>query len=194
MIELSSQQTQLIVVDLLFLLVALGMLLWFRSWLGIQTRKLDRRFDALDASLKQLNQIQERLQAACRTVTAAGPWRRDTRLSTATAETRDPGPSGIEDIVGSPETQRAAGDGERPGSMAASEARAAGRAIAARVPRAETERAPHDRARQHEMYEQARQLLGRGVTTDEVARMVGLGVAEVEVLKRMGELARSSSR
>ena len=38
MIELSSQQTQLIVVDLLFLLVALGMLLWFRSWLGIQTR------------------------------------------------------------------------------------------------------------------------------------------------------------
>ena len=189
MIDFSSPQTQLVVVDILFLLVALGMLLWFRAWLAMQTRKLDRRFSSLDASLKQMSQIQERLQAVCRTLTAADGRRPDARLPASTeqalesgaAEAGSPSPAAQRHPVWSAEE-------------AVDERRASSRAAPPRLQKAGDGRAPQDDGRQHETYERARQLLGRGVSTDEVARTVGLGVAEVEVLKRMGELARSSSR
>ena len=189
MIDFSSPQTQLVVVDILFLLVALGMLLWFRAWLAMQTRKLDRRFSALDGSLKQMAQIQERLQAVCRTLAAADGRRRETRSPASTEQGQEPGAA--EAVPGSPVGQR-----YPVWSTAESvdERRASSRAVPARLQKADDGRAPQDGGGQRENYERARQLLGRGVSTDEVARTVGLGVAEVEVLKRMGELARSSSR
>ncbi len=174
MIDLSSQHVQLVVVDILFLAVALAILLWFRSWLLAQTHRMDRRFDTLDANLKQLTQIQERLQQACRTLTTADPRSRGSR-SFVTPLVDETVSSGITDGAMSGEGSR----NTRGGGVAAKPG---------------TERSPASGARQHEIYERARQLLSKGISTDEVARMVDLGVAEVEVLKRMGELTRSSSR
>ena len=127
---------------------------------------MDRRFDMLDANLKQLTQVQERLQGACRTLTAADPRSRGSRPFLPPV-TEDAASSVIEPSDGP--------------AVSSSPVRTGGGNVA-------------NSARQHEIYERARQLLSKGISTDEVARMVNLGVAEVEVLKRMGELARSSSR
>ena len=191
MIDLPSQQVQLVVVDILFVLLALGILMWFRSWLRLQTRRLDSRFEALDASLKQLTQVQERLQGVCRTLSTADPRSRGRR-----SVPRDDQPpvadavfdAGIEGMVPSPDP------GVRPSSESATSRASIGSPARSTSARVGSERGRSSDARQHETYERARQLLSKGISTDEVARMVDLGVAEVEVLKRMGELARSSSR
>ncbi len=180
MIDLSSQHVQLVIVDILFLAVALAILMWFRSWLRVQTHRMDRRFDTLDANLKQLTQIQERLQGACRTLTAADPRSRGSR-SFLSPLMDDAASSGITGSAMSDEGSRT--------SDGSATSRGGGGGIAAKPGRD-----PASGARQHEIYEHARQLLSKGISTDEVARMVDLGVAEVEVLKRMGELTRSSSR
>jgi hypothetical protein len=186
MIDLSSQHVQLVIVDVLFLAVALGILMWFRSWLRVQTHRMDRRFDTLDAHLKQFTQIQERLQGACRTLTAAEPRSRGGGRPYLSPLADDVGPSGIQDDAMSAEGARSADGSNTP------RAPVKARSSASASPSRET--GPSSGARQHEIYERARQLLSKGIPTDEVAHMVDLGVAEVEVLKRMGELARSSSR
>ena len=168
MIEISPQ-LQIIVVDILFMVLVVGIVMWFRSWLGVQTRKLDRRFEALDASLKQLNQVQERLQGVCRTLTVVDPRSRGSRSFLALV---DDEPAVVDEGSTAPP---------------AVATRASGRSAGA-------PRESSTGAQQHQTYERARQLLGKGLSTQEVARMVDLGVAEVEVLKRMGQLARSSSR
>lgn len=184
MIDLSSQHVQLVIVDVLFLGVALGILMWFRSWLRIQTNRMDRRFDTLDEHLKQFTQIQERLQGACRTLTAAEPRSRGGGRSSLSPLVDDVAPSGIQDGALSAEGAPSADGSIVPRAPASARSSAS----------ASREPGPSSGARQHEIYERARQLLSKGIPTDEVARMVDLGVAEVEVLKRMGELARSSSR
>lgn len=51
MISLPSPQTlQLVYIDALFLCLAIGLLLWFRSWLTSHKGQIDRRLAALEAS------------------------------------------------------------------------------------------------------------------------------------------------
>ena len=170
MIDLSSPHVLRVLVDSLFVVIALTILLWFRSWLRIQTRRMDRRFDTLDAYLKQLTQIQERLQGACRTLSAADHARSGGGGRSFLPSVEDSG-SPTASIVAPGEGAVPSADGPSGGGRDSSAS-----------------------ARQHEVYDRARQLLGKGIPTEEVARLVDLGVAEVEVLKRMGALARSSSR
>ena len=190
MIDLSSPHVQLVLVDSLFVVIALTILLWFRSWLRIQTRRMDRRFDTLDAYLKQLTQIQERLQGACRTLSAADHARSGGGGRSFLPSVEDSG-SPTASIVAPGEGAVPSADG--PSSPPPPHAAVANRG-GARSGGDGGGRDSSASARQHEVYERARQLVGKGIPTEEVARLVDLGVAEVEVLKRMGALARSSSR
>ena len=183
MIDLSSPHVQLVLVDSLLVVIGLAILMWFRSWLRIQTRRMDRRFEPLDAHLKQLTQIQERLREACHTLSAGDHARSGGGERSFLPLVEDSGSSAASSV--------APGDGavpspDGPSAPAAHETAATKGSAFAKDSSAS--------ARQHEVYERARQLLGKGIPTEEVARLVDLGVAEVEVLKRMGALTRSSSR
>ena len=59
---------QLIFVDALFLLLAVGIGLWFRSSVKQEKAGMDRRIQALETQQESLEKICERLQSACRTL------------------------------------------------------------------------------------------------------------------------------
>ena len=114
---------QLVLVDVLFLCLAVGMGLWFRAWLQREKVEMDQRLQLLQAQQAQLDRISGRLQAVCRSLELMG----------------------------------------RDGAQA-----------------------PVELASKNEdVYGRAWDLLARGKQPTEVARALGMGVAEVELMSRM---------
>jgi len=62
----------LVLIDGLFLALAAGMGLWFRSWLKREKRELDQRLAVLEAQHAQLERVSGRLQTVCRTLELLG--------------------------------------------------------------------------------------------------------------------------
>ena len=156
---------QLFLVDLLYLCAALGMGLWFRAWLRQQQRAMDERLARLEAQQAQLARLGERLQGVCRGL--EGVFTRAARETEA--------PRG-----GAAEVER----GRRP---TAGRGRSESYRSAAVVSEGATRGNPAGQAgtRREDPYGRARELLRQGVAPAEVARRVGLGIAEVNVLRRM---------
>ncbi|MFH1569269.1 MAG: hypothetical protein ABIL09_14840 [Gemmatimonadota bacterium] len=148
---------QIILVDALFLCLAAGIGLWFRAWLRQQQRRLDERLAALESQQAHLVRLTERLHAVCR---------------------------GLETVFGG-----AARAGGRTSKRTISRS---GAGVAAADPEAsewpgvavDGHFAPVGTGRD-EAYARARELLAQGATPAEVARRLGLGIAEVSVLRRL---------
>jgi len=148
---LSADTWQLVFVDALFLCVAGGLGLWFRSWLRREKEDLDRRLDALEAQQARLERISGRLQSVCRVLemqcrqeeaepTGGAPRRYQSKDAVSTRASREQG-------------RKNAGEKDR--------------------------------------YEQAWELLTRGMSPGEIARRLDLGIAEVEL---MGHMLRRRQR
>jgi len=146
----------LLLVDLLYLGVAVGLGLWFRVWLRRQQRAMDQRLARMDEQQARLDRLGERLQGVCR---------------------------GLESVFSRATRDGEAGEPER-GRTAASRRPAVYRAGGAPdgVARAA---AAASAGRRDDPYGRARELLRQGIAPAEVARRVGLGIAEVNVLHRM---------
>ena len=144
---------------MLYLCVAAGMGLWFRAWLRRQQRAMDERLARMETQQDQLARLGERLQGVCRSL--EGVFTRVAR-----------------------ETDGAEIAPSRPTS--ASRARA-DHFRAAVAPERGTGSAPAGQVgtRGDDAYGRARDLLRQGMPPAEVARRVGLGIAEVNVLRRM---------
>ena len=202
----SPQTVQLIFIDVLFICLAAGIFFWFRSWLKGERRQIDRRLDALESHRESLERLGTRLLSASRSLEGILSERRspDERLGDAVSPpqrgrvtTSAPAADWAQRLS---ELRRAAeataGDAaSRGGTASPSRARDSGprsRASGAEVDRHSRNRAADSRgsetvARGKEQYGWARQLLEQGMSASEVARRVGLGLAEVEVLKRMND-------
>lgn len=155
---------QLFLVDLLYLGAALGMGLWFRAWLRQQQRAMDERLAGLEAQQAQLARLGERLQGVCRGL--EGVFTRAARGVEA------PRGGAVEVERGRRQTT-GRGRTESHRSAAVSEGAARGNPPG------------QGGARREDPYGRARELLSQGVAPAEVARRVGLGIAEVNVLRRM---------
>ena len=157
-----SEAHQLLLTDLVYLGVAAGLGLWFRAWLRRQQRAMDERLSGLEARQAQLDRLAERLQSVCRGL--EGVFARAARQAGEGGEAgRAPGEPRARwspASRGRPEGARAAG------AEASGEARPVG-------------------GRGDDPYRRARELLRQGVAPAEVARKVGLGMAEVNVLRHM---------
>ena len=173
MISLPSPQTlQLVYIDAFFLCLTIGLLLWFRSWLTSHKGQIDRRLAALEEHELTLERLAAKLTAACRQLEASRPTAAMANApgipmpaarpvaARSGAEVTAPGAAWLEKLS---ELRRAADGGS------SESAPVAGR----------------QGARQE--YVRARQLLEKGMSATDVARKVGLGLAEVEVLKRISE-------
>ena len=194
MMSLPSAQTlQLVFVDMLFLCLAASLLLWFRSWLKSQKAQIDRRLETLDEHGLTLERLATKLAAACRQIEA-----RSDRSN------RHPEPTMDHQMRERPRSVAAASESAArvtaPGAAWVERLselrRAADETTTGEVP---SESAPQGTGRRttpaagsmnrgkREEYDWARQLLEQGTSATEVARKVGLGLAEVEVLKRINE-------
>ena len=158
--SLPDPTLRLILLDLLFLGLAGTMAFWFRAWLKEQKRELDGRMASLESQQQSLARLSERLGSLCRTLERPPAAAEAAPAPRATAASR-----------------KAAGTGPWP----AGESRAARTASGAGWRREGT----GDSAR--DAYRQARELLDKGLSPAEISRRVGLGMAEVNVLKRMRE-------
>ena len=191
---------QVIFVDALFLCLAGGLIFWFRSWLREQQRSMDHRLEALEGQQQALAQICERLTSACRGLERPSPAveaipRQNPRTERATAAPR---PSTVETPAAAVSdrqvqvSRNAAGPEPQPqttGSRPTASGPAARRRVDAPAARADRQwEELTDRSR--EAYRRARDLLEQGVPPNDIARQVGLGVAEVNVLKRMRDAGR----
>lgn len=185
---------QVVFIDALFLCLATGLALWFRSWLTEQQRGMDARLDALEEQQRALARICERLTSACRGLERPSPAvdaipRSTTRPERATppqAEAPAPADTAPQVAVQPAAVEKAA---RRPEAEPIKAVAAAKRRIdtpAARADRQWEEQT--DRSR--EAYRKARALLEQGVPPNDIARQVGLGVAEINVLKRMRDAGR----
>lgn len=196
MISLPSSQTlQLVFVDTLFLCLAASLLLWFRSWLRSQKAQIDRRLKALEEHELALERLATKLAAACRQIESGSDrsnrlsptmdnQRRERQRSGAVAgesaaTMTAPGAAWVERLS---ELRRAADD-TAAGDVQSEPARTPEGAGRRRAPAAT---GSMNRGKREE-YGWARQLLEQGMSATEVARTVGLGLAEVEVLKRINE-------
>ncbi|MFP6591633.1 MAG: hypothetical protein VCE12_14010 [Candidatus Latescibacterota bacterium] len=181
---------QVIFVDALFLCLAGGLAIWFRSWLQEQQRAMDRRLEALEGQQQALARICERLTSACRALERPSPSVEAIARPGPRAEPAAPRPARVETPAVPAVTDRqvqAPRSATVPDSTAS---RSAARGAEARR-RVDTPAARVDREweeltdRSREAYRRARDLLEQGVPPNDIARQVGLGVAEVNVLKRM---------
>jgi hypothetical protein len=182
---------QVIFVDILFLCLAGGLAFWFRAWLQEQQRAMDQRLEGLEEQQQALVRICERLTSVCKglerpssAVEAIGRStpRQERPLAPTRQTTRE---------ISTPVAAATAGQSAPPD---ATEVTAADEASARR--RVDTPAARADRQweeltdRSREAYRRARDLLEQGVPPNDIARQVGLGVAEVNVLKRMRDAGR----
>ena len=165
--SLPDPTLRLILLDLLFLGLAGAMAFWFRAWLKEQKTELDGRMASLESQQQSLARLSERLGGLCRTLERAP-------AAAAGAAAPGPGPRGTT------APRKVAGTGPWPAG-APGESRAARTASGAGWRREET----GDSAR--DAYRQARELLDKGLSPAEISRRVGLGMTEVNVLKRMRE-------
>ena len=204
MINMPSAQTaQLIFVDALFLSLATCLLLWFRSWLKRQTARIDLRLAGLEEHERALERNTEKLLSACRQI----------EIRLAEAPPCPPAPAeGGQDMSAVPEPKQsgtgwsAVAWGERLSELR----RAADRQTATSAQSGTATKPTSDtgspRLRpaasgmletpnrgKREEYRWARKLLEQGIEASEVARKVGLGLAEVEVLKRINDYGDYSS-
>ena len=186
---------QVIFVDALFLCLAGGLAIWFRSWLQEQQRAMDRRLEALEGQQQALARICERLTSACRALERPSPSVEAIARPGPRAEPAAPRPARVETPAVPAVTDRqvqAPRSATVPDSTAS---RSAARGAEARR-RVDTPAARVDREweeltdRSREAYRRARDLLEQGVPPNDIARQVGLGVAEVNVLKRMRDAGR----
>ena len=186
---------QVIFVDALFLCLAGGLAIWFRSWLQEQQRAMDRRLAALEGQQQALARICERLPSVCRALERPSPSVEAIARPGSRAEPAAPRPALVETPAVPAVTDRqvqAPRSATVPDSTAS---RSAARGAEARR-RVDTPAARADRQweeltdRSREAYRRARDLLEQGVPPNDIARQVGLGVAEVNVLKRMRDAGR----
>ena len=186
---------QVIFVDALFLCLAGGLAIWFRSWLQEQQRAMDQRLEALEGQQQALARICERLTSACRALERPSPSVEAIARPGPRAEPAAPRPARVETPAVPAVTDRqvqAPRSATVPDSTAS---RSAARGAEARR-RVDTPAARADRQweeltdRSREAYRRARDLLEQGVPPNDIARQVGLGVAEVNVLKRMRDAGR----
>ena len=186
---------QVIFVDALFLCLAGGLAIWFRSWLQEQQRAMDRRLEALEGQQQALARICERLTSACRALERPSPSVEAIARPGPRAEPAAPRPTLVE-TPGVPAVTDRQVQAPRSATVPDSTAsRSAARGAEARR-RVDTPAARADRQweeltdRSREAYRRARDLLEQGVPPNDIARQVGLGVAEVNVLKRMRDAGR----
>lgn len=186
---------QVIFVDALFLCLAGGLAIWFRSWLQEQQRAMDHRLKALEGQQQVLARICERLTSVCRALERPSPSVEAIVRPGPRAEPAAPRPTPVETPAVPAVTDRqvqAPRSATVPDSTAS---RSAARGAEARR-RVDTPAARADRQweeltdRSREAYRRARDLLEQGVPPNDIARQVGLGVAEVNVLKRMRDAGR----
>ena len=173
MTETSS--LQLIFVDLLFLLVAGGMGFYFRFWLQRETRRQDSRLVALEKQHEGLEKLTERLTTTCRLLERHMPASKPSQARPTLGDA----PSSVPP----PRRPRRTDNTPAPSRVGEPSPSRAGEAS----PEREWEQMAE---RSREAYRLARELLEQGMSTTDVARQVGLGVAEVNVLKRMRDAAR----
>ena len=162
---------QLVFIDLLFLLLAGGMGLWFRSWLRQETGRLDERIEALEKQHQGLESLAERLSSVCRTIERQTPGTARPTLGDAPASVPPPRRPATNRPI------RRTAERPEPRPPAPSES----------TPERQWEEMAE---RSREAYRLARELLEQGMSTTDVARQVGLGIAEVNVLKRMRDAAK----
>jgi hypothetical protein len=186
---------QVIFVDALFLCLAGGLAIWFRYWLQEQQRAMDRRLEALEGQQQALARICERLNSVCRALERLSPSVEAIARPGPRAEPAAPRPTPVETPAVSGVTDRqvqAPRSATVPDSTAS---RSADQGAGARR-RVDTPAVRADRQweeltdRSREAYRRARDLLEQGVPPNDIARQVGLGVAEVNVLKRMRDAGR----
>ena len=186
---------QVIFVDALFLCLAGGLAIWFRSWLQEQQRAMDRRLEALEGQQQALARICERLTSACRALERPSPSVEAIVRPGPRAEPAAPRPALVETPAVPAVTDRqvqAPRSATVPDSTASrSAARGAGARRRVDAPAARADRQWEELTdRSREAYRRARDLLEQGVPPNDIARQVGLGVAEVNVLKRMRDAGR----
>ena len=69
---MSAASWQLVLIDGLFLFLAAGMGMWFRSWLKREKRELDQRLEVLEDQQVRLERVSSRLQTVCRVLEMTG--------------------------------------------------------------------------------------------------------------------------
>ena len=126
---MSSDSWRLILIDLLFLVLAGSLGLWFRVWFRGACDGLERRLEVLEYQQVELNRLCASLQSTCATLETT--MRIDSRTSRRRATRRSP---------------LTTGEGT---------------------------------------YQRAQEMIAKGVSAVEVARKLGIGLAEVEVIDRM---------
>ncbi|MDA0333547.1 MAG: hypothetical protein O2782_00085 [bacterium] len=182
---------QVVFVDALFLCLAAGLAFWFRAWLKEQQKGMDQRLDGLEEQQQALARICDRLTNACKSLERPSPA---VDAITRSAPRPEPAPAPSRPFAsGTPASAAATGGQGRP-PVAADGGPGAGVPVVRR--RVDTPLARADRQweeltdRSREAYRRARDLLEQGVPPNDIARQVGLGVAEVNVLKRMRDAGR----
>ena len=152
---MSGDFWQLLLVDLLFLALVGSIGLWFRSWLRSERVHLDERLETLDRHQADLERLANRLQSACQRLEVMAAV--PTEWPPALAKGR----------------RELTGDGT------------AGNAGAAASQAPNTPRRGGRRDDREELYDRAREMRARGHEPGMVARQLGLGVAEVELMERI---------
>lgn len=182
-----SNVLQLAFIDGLFLCLVVGFCLWFRAWLTKQQQSIDQRLEALDRQQQLLTRLGERLQGVCRSLEGAD-------AASARSQGGVPRRSASTGGHDSRGQARPTGATTRPDSRQPrtdSETSHSGRRLS--TPSTGAGWQPHDPGADStdEVYGQARDLLERGMAPSEVARRLGLGIAEVSALQRIQQSRQS---
>ena len=169
----SADSLQLLLIDGLFICLAGAIGLWFRSWIRGQQRALDRRLAALESQEESLERLGSRLLVACRNLEGLyakhAPGEAGRAAATGGGRARGRGPQ--------EERQHIRATGGPIGAKAETDAPDSGR---------EGVRGTG--------FARARDLLEQGLPAKEVARRLGMGMAEVGALKRMMDFDPRSTR
>ena len=172
--NLSAESLQLLFIDGLFLGLAVVLALWFRSWIKSQQRGIDQRLAGLEAQHERFDRLGTRLQSACRSIENLSRRMAGEADSGAVAQTAAPEGSGR------PLTTR--GNSE---SAASADAAARRSSRASRLGSG----SPYSTSGQAGIsgagFARARDMLEQGLPAKEVAERLGMGLAEVDALKRM---------
>ena len=171
---LSAESLQLLFIDGLFLGLATVLALWFRSWIKSQQRGIDRRLAALETQHERFDRLGTRLQSACRSIENLS--RRMAGAADATVVVH----SGAPESSGRPLTTR--GNSE---SAASGDATARRPSRATKLGSGSSYSVSGQTGISGAGFAKARDLLEQGLPAKEVAERLGMGLAEVDALKRM---------
>jgi len=172
-----SHLLQLALIDGLFLCLVIGVFLWFRAWMRQQQDSIDERLKALDEQQQSLGRLGERLQAICRSLESGGAVSvRDRDAATGSAPPRRSLAAPGRDSARTPHPASPRTDSDGPGSS---------RRTPASPPPTGWRSGDTDAENPDDIYVEARDLLRRGMAPTEVARRLGMGIAEVNALQRI---------